>query len=564
MISPSRSCLSSTTKNQPMKTKLLITLSLTVVTHAYAGSATWNLNPTSSDWNTTTNWTPATVPNGPTDVATFGVSNIPVVDHQNVEVNAIVFEPGASSFTISSPLALTMSGAGISNNSGVIQIFENEPIDFTDLLNPIVFSNDATAGELTQLTAAGGDGDQFGGEIHFLDSSTAGSSALVASPGRFDGGSGQIRFEDSSFAGNATITIDSGPTAGDGGGSVVFLDSSNAGNAVIAVDEGGSANFVDSSSATHATISCGGATGGGSGAILSFSGSSSASHATLIVNGGTGGGEGGRMLLWGDSNGETARVKVLGNGMLDIGGHNAPGATIGSLEGTGNVQLTQSIFEGERNLTIGSNNLNTTFSGIIADAGPPFPTAGSISKVGTGTLTLTGPNLYAGGTTVSQGALVVSNQTGSGTGTGAVSVDHGTLGGNGIIGGAVTVRTGSFLAPAIGSKKQVTLTLQSSLTLQAAATYTYSFKARNNEVRTDLLIANGVSINGAKIKLKGKTQGTLTPGTVITVISNTSASPISGTFSNLFDGSTITIGNNTFQADYEGGDGNDLTLTVVQ
>ena len=78
MISPSRSCLSSTTKNQPMKTKLLITLSLTVVTHAYAGSATWNLNPTSSDWNTATNWTPATVPNGPTDVATF-VTNMKVI-----------------------------------------------------------------------------------------------------------------------------------------------------------------------------------------------------------------------------------------------------------------------------------------------------------------------------------------------------------------------------------------------------------------------------------------------------------------------------------------------------
>jgi len=31
----------------------------------------------------------------------------------------------------------------------------------------------------------------------------------------------------------------------------------------------------------------------------------------------------------------------------------------------------------------------------------------------------------------------------------------------------------------------------------------------------------------------------------------------------LADGSTITVGNNTFAADYQGGDGNDLTLTVV-
>ena len=32
---------------------------------------------------------------------------------------------------------------------------------------------------------------------------------------------------------------------------------------------------------------------------------------------------------------------------------------------------------------------------------------------------------------------------------------------------------------------------------------------------------------------------------------------------NLPDGATITSGNNTFQANYEGGNGNDLTLTVV-
>ena len=47
------------------------------------------------------------------------------------------------------------------------------------------------------------------------------------------------------------------------------------------------------------------------------------------------------------------------------------------------------------------------------------------------------------------------------------------------------------------------------------------------------------------------------------LISNTSATPIVGTFANLPDGSTFTVGTNTFQANYEGSDGNDLTLTVV-
>ena len=49
----------------------------------------------------------------------------------------------------------------------------------------------------------------------------------------------------------------------------------------------------------------------------------------------------------------------------------------------------------------------------------------------------------------------------------------------------------------------------------------------------------------------------------MTLISNTSADPISGTFSNLPDGGIVRINGNNFQASYSGGDGNDLTLTVV-
>jgi len=45
------------------------------------------------------------------------------------------------------------------------------------------------------------------------------------------------------------------------------------------------------------------------------------------------------------------------------------------------------------------------------------------------------------------------------------------------------------------------------------------------------------------------------------VIKNTAVTPISGTFSNLPNGAIVN-GNN-LQASYSGGDGNDLTLTVV-
>jgi len=52
-------------------------------------------------------------------------------------------------------------------------------------------------------------------------------------------------------------------------------------------------------------------------------------------------------------------------------------------------------------------------------------------------------------------------------------------------------------------------------------------------------------------------------GTTFTIIESSGTSPIIDTFMNLPNGGTITADNNTFQANYEGGDGNDLTLTVV-
>jgi hypothetical protein len=79
------------------------------------------------------------------------------------------------------------------------------------------------------------------------------------------------------------------------------------------------------------------------------------------------------------------------------------------------------------------------------------------------------------------------------------------------------------------------------------------------------VIANGVTIeDGAQFAFKPVANKKLTAGQVFTAISNTAATPIAGTFANLPDDSTFTIGNNTYQVDYQGGDGNDLTLTVVE
>ena len=121
---------------------------------------------------------------------------------------------------------------------------------------------------------------------------------------------------------------------------------------------------------------------------------------------------------------------------------------------------------------------------------------------------------------------------------------------------------GAALAPGRRGAKTDTLTILSALTFQLDSTY--KFELKSSTTAADKVVANGVTINnGAQFSPSDLSSAMLPTGTVFAVIDNTAATPISGTFANLPDDSTITIGSNTFQANYEGGDGNDLTLTVV-
>src|ERR1044071_8100763 len=60
----------------------------------FAGSATWQLDPISGDWNTAANWMPNTVPNGPSDTATFATSHTTELPlSSSVDANGIAFDP---------------------------------------------------------------------------------------------------------------------------------------------------------------------------------------------------------------------------------------------------------------------------------------------------------------------------------------------------------------------------------------------------------------------------------------------------------------------------------------
>lgn len=274
-------------------------------------------------------------------------------------------------------------------------------------------------------------------------------------------------------------------------------------------------------------------------------------NATLIAHGGTNGGAGGAILFEKYGSGGTARVQLDGNGFLDISILKQPNLRVGSVEGDGE------IFLGENNLGIGTNNLSTQLEGVVQDGGRHNrKTGGSLTKVGTGILTLTGANTYTGGTTITGGVLRVNNTEGSGTGTGDVQVDLGTPGGKGTLAGAVTVGTGSgagaYLAPSVGASTLAQLTIQSALTFKADGTYTYKLNTR--KAKADQVIGNAVTIeSGAQFDFQPAANERLTHGTAFIVINYTAATAISGEFSNLPDGSTFTSGRNSFQVDYQGG-----------
>jgi hypothetical protein len=112
---------------------------------------TWQPVPLNNNWNNAINWLPPNVPDSAGETASFAISAItnPAVTSA-ISIEGITFLPGASAYTISNGSSVVLNGAGIINNSGVLQTITN------NLGSPLDFNNAATAGTLVVIIYGSG------------------------------------------------------------------------------------------------------------------------------------------------------------------------------------------------------------------------------------------------------------------------------------------------------------------------------------------------------------------------------------------------------------------------
>jgi autotransporter-associated beta strand protein len=244
-----------------------------------------------------------------------------------------------------------------------------------------VFQGNATASSATITNNA---------PLYFYGSSTAGNAVIT--------NNNWLSFNTNSTAGSATLTNNrwlyfyNNSTAGSAtitnSNLLVFRDDSTAGNASIT--NSGTINFIVNSTAGSAAITNTG--------LLTFDDTSTAGSATITNNGG-----GTTKFLSAATAGNAQLINNAANAVFDFSGSTGPNGdhklSAGSIAGAGTFYL------GVNKLTVGGNNLSTTVSGVIADGGASGGAGGSLVKIGTGTLILSGANTYTGGTTINGGTL---------------------------------------------------------------------------------------------------------------------------------------------------------------
>ena len=494
---------------------------LALAGQARAQDATW-IGSTSADWNAASNWSTSTVPTGTATFTNSSQTSISFSQLNNVtQINELQFSIGSPTynFNLVSGNILSVNGAGIvgvstsanfNSNGGASDIFFHNgstagqaTFQSSDSSITLKFFDTSTAGSATisgaqivqfNNSSTAGSASIINSNAEFFDASTAGNSTINSSGPQV---AGNIVFNGSSTAGNASIlsnviqfrnSSNAGNASLTTAGYTEFIQMSDAGSATLTSNNGNIIVFADSSNAGHASILNNSFSNGwccivGQNYGLAFLNSSSAASAMITNNGN---------ILFGNTS--TAGNAVIINntgGLVDFSGTTGPNGdnkiTAGSIAGAGIYYL------GANQLTVGSNNLSTQVSGVISDGGNFGGAFGSLTKVGTGTLTLSGINTYSGATTINGGAIIVDGSIASSSLTTVNS--GGTLGGSGTAGNSTI--SGGTLAPGSPAGGLFgPLTIQGNLSFTTASTYQIQVSP-TNAARTN--VTGTATLGGATV-----------------------------------------------------------------
>lgn len=223
--------------------------------------------------------------------------------------------------------------------------------------------------------------------------------------------------------------------------------------------------------------------------------------------------------------------------------------TVGTFSGTitdpGSGHNTTLALATNHTLTI-NQTANGTYQGTISGSGAKI----IMGAASTSQLVFANANTYTGGTTINGGTLLVNNTTGSGTGTGAVTVNStGGLGGTGTIttAGLVDIKSGGTLSP--GNNGIGTLTLNGSGGLNLRPGSVLSVEVQDTGVgEHDLLSVSGTATLGGSLDVSFLGGGTLNYSDSVVILS---AGTLVGTFSNApTEGSKLSFDGIQFSVSY--------------
>ena len=232
-------------------------------------------------------------------------------------------------------------------------------------------------------------------------------------------------------------------------------------------------------------------------------------------------------LLSGTTGSSSATFDLgTGTGYMNVR-NNLPAVALGALKGgSGTILYGQSNDNLPTTFTIGGNDQDCTFSGGIRNGLAGAAAITSVTKNGTGTLTLAGTSNYTGATLVNEGTLRVTGALGA---TSITVADGASLAGTGSIGGSVVIQTGGSISS--GSGGAGTLAIGGGLTLN------------DTPLSFDL---NNSTTPGGGVNDLYTIGGALTLNGTITVTPNLLNGPLAAGTYTLISGGSSTVNNATF------------------